>query len=134
MKRWPAIAALGVMAWPASMLIGGVFVGIVESWKAGYLTTSCGLVTIVDGSSTRQIHHCLRPVTALSGNDAWLAAAIALTAAGLWWAGWILQMRSARKFASPAPSVPPSSLLLAAWFVLALVVITAWAANVHTFM
>ena len=122
------------MAWPASFFIGGAFVGIVESWKAGYLNTSCGLVTIVDGSSTRQIHHCLRPVTALSGNDAWLAAAIALTAAGLWWAGWILQMRSARKFASPAPSVPPSSLLLAAWFVLALVVITAWAANVHTFM
>ncbi len=131
MSRWPAIAALGVMAWPASFLIGAGFVGFVESWKYGHLLRD----TCEPGRApSDEVKHCLTPVTALRPEDAWQVIGIILLALGLWWTGWYLQLRSARKLAGAPSALPVSSLLLALWFFGALASCTAWVANIHTFM
>lgn len=129
MKRWPAIATLGVMAWPAAFFIGAGFVGLVESWKAGFLTTSCR-----PGLSAGA--HALCPVSgvAISSDEAFQVVGVITLAIGLWWAGWFLELRSARKAADPSSAFPLSSLLLALWFFGSVALTTIWAANVHTFM
>lgn len=128
MKRWPAIAALGVMAWPVSALIGKAFVGIVESWKYGP-PASCS-----HDPATGLRSHCLTPITAVSPAMVMPLIGIVLLIAGLWWVGWFYQARSARRRADNPSALPASSLFLALWFVGATALSTAWAAHTHTFM
>jgi hypothetical protein len=137
MKRWPAITALGVTAWPVAFLIGSGFVASVESWKWGSWN-SCASRTLPEtsGSTPGEVvsAHCLTPVTAVTPGLALQFAGIAVLMAGLWWTGWLLQMRYTRKLDGRPPTLPASSLLLALWFLGAMAFCTAWAAQHHTFM
>ena len=138
MKRWPAITALGVTAWPVAFLIGAGFVGSVESWASGYWNRSCPPVApaATPGLPPDEViaAHCLTPITAVTPSLALQFAGLVVLTAGLWWAGWFLQMRSSRKLGGRPSALPASSLFLALWFLSATVFCTAWAANTHTFM
>ena len=123
MKRWPVITGLGLTAVPAGVLTSALFVAIVESWKAGYLTKSCKQAVIIELSPGSPERHCLIPVTVLSADNVWPHLAIVLVVAGLWWTGWFWLQASQRKSAfgtATQQPLPASNLVLLLLFSAAL--------------
>ena len=132
MTRWPAIAALGVMAWPVAFLIGIGFVGSVESWKWGFWNDPCAWghpPPVVQGQK-----HCLAPVTAVTPLAALQMVGIVALLGGLWWGVWYYEMRATRGVTGSPSAVPAGSVFLALWFFGATAFCTVWAAQHHTFM
>ena len=123
MKRWPVITGLGLTALPTGVLTSALFVAIVESWKAGYLTQSCKQAVTIALSPGALERHCLTPMRYFSADTVWPPVAIMLVVAGLWWTGWFWLQASQRKSAfgtAAQQPLPASNLVLLLLFSAAL--------------